>query len=598
MGESMNWNQELGSSLLWIAKAYGLSCLLFVLATWALVRLTSWGRQFWQLSGGYFNLRRSAKPLLAIALILLLTLTGVRIDVVLSNWSNGLYNSLQQLNESLFWSFIRIFCIIAGIHVLRSLFSFYVNQSFSIHWRAWLNEQLLQRLLQDDAYYRLQFLPQQSDNPDQRIQQDVSSFVGSSLGLSMGVVSALVSTLAYTLILWNLSGPLQLLGVEIPRAMVFAVFVYVLIATVLAVKIGRPLVRLNFLNEQYNANYRYLLVRLLEYAESIAFYAGEKVEGMLLRSRFGQIIHNNWRIVFRSLKFQGFNLIVSQTAVVFPLIVQADRFFSKQITLGDLMQTSQAFGTLHDNLSFFRNAYDDFAGYRAVLNRLSGYCDSMQEAADLPRPDIRSEGKRLALQGFQLRQPGGDCLLRDVNFELAPGSALLIRGPSGSGKTTLLRSLAGLWPYSSGQIIRPAHGVMFLSQKPYLPGGSLRDALYYPATPPSGSSEDAIQVLQAVQLGHLQDRLDEERDWSQTLSLGEQQRLAFGRLLLNQPDIAFLDEASSALDEGLEDALYRLLRQHLPGTTVVSVGHRSSLVQHHAQQLQILEQGRWQLLGS
>lgn len=591
----MDWNQELGTSLVWVAKAYGITCLLFVIAIWALVRLTSWGRQFWQLSGAYFSLHRSAKPLLTMALILLLTLAGVRLDVVLSNWSNGLYTSLQQLNESLFWSFVRIFCILASLHVLRSLFSFYVNQSFSIHWRAWLNEQLLHKLLHEDAFYRLQYLPQRSDNPDQRIQQDVSSFVSSSLGLSMGVVSALVSTLAYTLILWNLSGPLQLLGVEIPRAMVFAVFVYVLIATVLAVKIGRPLVRLNFLNEQYNANYRYLLVRLLEYAESIAFYAGEKVEGMLLRSRFGQIIHNNWRIVFRSLKFQGFNLIVSQTAVVFPLIVQAHRFFSKQITLGDLMQTSQAFGTLHDNLSFFRNAYDDFAGYRAVLNRLSGYCDSMQEAASLPRPDIQPDGKRLALQGFNLHSPGGDCLLEQVNLEIATGSTILIRGRSGSGKTTLLRSLAGLWPYSSGRIIRPDNGLMFLSQKPYLPGGSLRDALYYPATPPAGNSQEALAALQAVQLGHLQTRLDEEADWSHTLSLGEQQRLAFGRLLLNKPDIAFLDEASSALDEGLEDAMYRLLRQQLPATTVVSVGHRSSLQQYHQLQLHILGQGRWQL---
>lgn len=592
----MDWNQELGTSLVWVAKAYGITCLLFVIVVWSLTRLTSWGRQFWQLSGAYFSLRRSTKPLLAIALILLLTLIGVRIDVVLSNWSNGLYNSLQQLNESLFWSFIRIFCIVASMHVLRSMFSFYVNQSFSIHWRAWLNEQLLQRLLSQQAFYRLQYLPQRSDNPDQRIQQDVSSFVDSSLGLSMGVVRSLVSTLAYTLILWNLSGPLQLLGVEIPRAMVFAVFVYVLIATVLAVKIGRPLVRLNFLNEQYNANYRYLLVRLLEYAESIAFYAGEKVEGMLLRSRFGQIIHNNWRIVFRSLKFQGFNLIVSQTAVVFPLIVQAHRFFSKQITLGDLMQTSQAFGTLHDNLSFFRNAYDDFAGYRAVLNRLSGYCDSMQEAATLPRPAISHQGKRLALEAFSLHSPAGDCLLDNVSMEIPAGSALLIRGRSGSGKTTLLRSLAGLWPYSKGQITLPASGVMFLSQKPYLPGGSLRDALYYPATPPQGSSAELEQVLQKIQLGHLLSRLDEERDWGHSLSLGEQQRLAFGRLLLNKPDIAFLDEASSALDEGLEDAMYRLLREQLPDTTLVSVGHRSSLLQYHQQQLQILGQGRWEIL--
>src|SRR5690606_11336507 len=248
------------------------------------------------------------------------------------------------------------FAILAGVHVVRALVDFYIQQSFIIHWRKWLNEHLLSQWLENQSYFRTQYLAKGIDNPDQRIQQDITLFAQTSLSLSMGVINALVSTIAYTLILWGLSGPLALLGIEIPRGMVFLVFAYVLIATVFAIRIGRPLILLNFLNERFNADYRYALVRLREYAESIAFYAGEKVEGALLRHRFSQVIGNAWAIVRRSLKFLGFNFVVSQTAAVFPFIIQAQRFFSKQISLGDLVQTSQAFGRLQDNLSFFRTA--------------------------------------------------------------------------------------------------------------------------------------------------------------------------------------------------------------------------------------------------
>lgn len=590
----MNWDQELTVSALWLAKAYGLTCLLFVAACWGLASFTRWGRQFWALSGGYFSPRRSWRPLIGLALILLLTLAGVRLDVVLTNWSNGLYTALQKNDESLFWGFVRLFCLLASIHVFRTLLNAFISQSFGIHWREWLNEKLLHKLLQEQTYYRNQFLAQRIDNPDQRIQQDVTSFVQSSLSLSMGVVGSLVSVIAFSLILWDLSGPLTLAGLTIPHGMVFLAFAYVAVSTVFAFRIGRPLVKLNFFNEQLNANYRYSLVRLREYAESIAFYAGERVEGALLRSRFGQIISNNWQIVYRTLKFQGFNLIVSQAAVVFPLVIQAHRFFSKQITLGDLMQTSQVFGQLHDGLSFFRQAYDDFAGYRATLERLSGLTQSADQASALPRPNIAHDGQRLALEDFTLLSPAGVPLISALTLDVPEGEALLVRGRSGSGKTTLLRSLAGIWPYSRGKIIRPAEHTLFLSQRPYLPEGSLLDALYYPATPQPGGEARAREVLQLVQLGHLCDRLEQHDNWGVILSLGEQQRLAFGRLLLNQPRIAFLDEATSALDEGLEDAMYRLVRHQLPGTSLISVGHRSTLRQHHDRELEIGLDGRWQ----
>ncbi|PLC51864.1 ABC transporter ATP-binding protein [Pollutimonas subterranea] len=656
---------------MWLVQAYLITVVLSAATVWGLARFTVWGRQFWSLTAAYFLPRRDWRPLATLLLILFLTLCAVRLDVLLSDWSNTMYTSLQNLDSTGFWRAMVLFAILATVHVLRVLIEFYVQQAFTIRWRVWLNEELLSRWLDRQTYYRTQYLDTPIDNPDQRIQQDVATFVEMSLVLSMGVVNALVSTFAFTLILWTLSGPLSAMGVELPRGMVFLVFAYVIIATVFAVKIGRPLIMLNFLNERFNADYRYALVRLREYSESIAFYAGEKVEGALLRSRFTHVISNAWAIVFRSIKFQGFNLSVSQAAVVFPFIIQAQRFFSKQISLGDLMQTAQAFGRLQDNLSFFRTAYDSFATYRATLDRLSGFTKAIAESRELPEPTIHAQGPRLAVEQLTIHTPAAALLIDSLTIEVSPNAPLLIQGPSGSGKTTLLRAIAGLWPYCDGTIIRPEENVLFLSQKPYLPLGTLRDALYYPQQLPSldtapqaaihqqqeaaiasahGAPSDldalatsrsvelgtepetsslavhadaldasgdprdsappdaetgaasrgrAEEVLHRVQMGHLVDRLDQVADWGRILSLGEQQRLAFGRLLLSAPAAAFLDEATSAMDEGLEDAMYRLVREQLPHTRLVSVGHRSTLAKHHACQLILKGKGTgaWVLAG-
>jgi len=592
----MDWSRELLSSSLWLAKAYGITTVLFLLTGWLLIRTTQWGRQFWSLTGAFFSPRRSLKSLGVIAVVLFFTLAAVRVDVLFSTWYNGMYTALQQLNEKVFWREMWVFAALASVHVVRILLEFYIRQSFTIHWREWLNERLLAHWIEKRAYYRTQYLAHPADNPDQRLQQDITSLVSITLELSMGAVNALVSIFAYTLILWGLSGMFSLLGVQIPHGMVFVIFAYVIVATVFAFKIGRPLVKLNFLNEQLNADYRYALVRVREYAENIAFYCGEKVEGALLRSRFGHIIQNAWAIIFRSLKFQGFNLAISQTAMVFPFIIQAKRFFSKQITLGDMVQTAQAFATLHDNLSFFRNAYDNFAAYRAVLNRLSGFNEAIDNANALPSPAVSQQGSRVALEALSVHRPDGRLLLSEATLEIESGAPLLIRGRSGVGKTTLLRALAGLWPYCEGKVIRPSERVMFLSQKPYLPLGSLRDALYYPDAPPADDDQQARQVLQDIQLSQLVDRLDEPADWGHILSLGEQQRLAFGRLLLGRPQAAFLDEATSAMDEEMEDALYSLLRARLPQMVLVSVGHRSSLLVHHPRQLELYGEGRWAIV--
>lgn len=593
----MNWHQALQESLSWLAIASIVTFIGFTAAGALAVRFTRWGRQFWSLAGPYFSFRRSWRPLLVFALLLVLTLFSVRLNVLFSFWYNGFYSALQALDQTAFWYLLGVFAVLATIHVLRSLFTYYVTQAFNIHWRVWLTERLTADWMQGDAYYRGRFLAEPVDNPDQRIELDVNAFVTGSVSLALGAVSALVSLVAFTAILWGLSAPLTVGGVEIPRAMVFAVYLYVIVATWIAFRLGRPLIRLNFLNEKLTANFRYALMRLRENAENIAFYQGAQVERGTLLGRFGALIVNVWALVYRSLKFNGFNLGISQVAVVFPFILQAPRFFSGAIKLGDVMQTSQAFGQVQDSLSFFRESYDTFAQYRATLDRLTGFLDANQQASTLPRVTTQEQAQALDIAGLQVLRPDGHALIADLNLRLRAGQALLIKGPSGSGKTTLLRALAGLWPYAKGEVRRPlGNQALFLSQRPYLPLGDLRTAIAYPA--PGTPTDDGRmqQALRQVNLAHLVERLDVSNDWSNILSVGEQQRLAFARLLFNRPQVVFLDESTSAMDEGLEHALYSLLRTEMPDTLLVSVGHRSTLATFHTHRLEMDGQGGWSLL--
>jgi vitamin B12/bleomycin/antimicrobial peptide transport system ATP-binding/permease protein len=597
--ESINWSTEWLTSLMWVGKVFIFVVIGFTLIAWFLVRRTRWGRQFWRLSGMYFIPRMRTwlawRPILTVALLLLFTVISVRLNVLLSFQGNDMLTAMQQLNAPAFWKSIGVFGILATIYVLLVLISFYVGQAQIIHWRLWLNQRMVGDWLGGTAYHRMRFVSQPVDNPDQRIQQDITSYTSDSQDLALGAVASSVSLVSFTIILWQLSGPVTVFGQQIPRAMVFLAYVYVIIATVFAFRIGRPLIRLNFLNELLTASYRYALVRVRDNSENIAFYRGEQVENTGLMARFAAVIANTWAIVFRSLKFQGFNLVISQIAVVFPYVIQAPRFFSQQITLGDVNQTATAFGQVEGALSFFRLAYDDFASYRASLNRLTQLLDANEEARALPTPVTEERTSGLGVRDLDVRLPDGRPLLMDLDLDLASGESLLVKGPSGSGKTTLLRSLAGLWPYVSGTIARPLDGrVMFCGQQPYLPLGTLRAALAYPSPVETLSEDQAIETLRAVHLGYLAERLDLETDWSKTLSPGEQQRLAFGRIFIEHPALVFLDETTSALDEGMEHSIYELLRDRLPDCTVVSVGHRSSLERLHTNELTLLGEGQWE----
>ena len=589
----MDYTQEIITSSLWIARTLALTVIFFSLGIFLLVRLTNWGKQFWMFAGGYLSPKRSIKPLLFFVLIVTLTLFSVRLSLVHSTWYNNMYTSLQEFNQTVFWEQMILFCFIAGFSVTAALISYYLNQRFSINWIEWLNTELLEKWMDKRAYYKSQYMGNNLDNPDQRIQQDIQSYVKTTLSLSTGVIDAVTSMISYTILLWGLAGPMTLLGIEIPRAMVYLVFAYVIFTTLIAFWLGKPLIRLNFANEKLNANYRYSLIRVKEYAESIAFYAGEKVEKSRLYKQFRAVIDNMWDIVFRALKFSGFNLVVSQISVVFPLLIQVSRYFEKQIKLGDLMQTLQVFGKLHSNLSFFRNTYDSFAEYKATLDRLTGFHYSVEAAQKQSKTDITDHPTDVIFQHLSVKSPMGKILIKDLNLTLTQGNSLLIQGQSGVGKTTLLRTIAGLWSYAEGKIFCPQHNTLFLSQRPYLPQGNLLTALYYPDTTENVDLAKITRVLEQVQLAHLQDRLEQEQDWSRILSLGEQQRLAFARLLLHKPTVAFLDEASASLDEGMEYAMYRLIREELPNTTIISVGHRSTLVPLHQQQLELHTDGSW-----
>lgn len=595
MGTELDWSTEWLTSALWIVGVFTATALGCAVLVALLSRYTVWGWQFRRLAFPYFSPRgpEGWRPLISVLLVLLLAIASVRLNVLLSYQGNGMLTALQNLDAPSFWFYIGIFAILATIHVTRVLVEFYVQQALVIRWRVWTTNRLIGDWLDGRAYHKGRYTDAAVDNPDQRIQEDTASFPQVSVTLAVGAVSSLVSLVSFTLILWALSGPLSVFGIEIPRAMTFLAYIFVIVASVIAFRIGRPLILLNFLQERFNATFRYALVRLRENSENVAFQRGERVESGILGTRFRDVISNAWAIVFRSLKFQGFNLGVSQVSVVFPYIVQAPRFFSQQITLGDLNQTATAFGEVHDALSFFRNAYDDFASYRAILDRLTGLLDANAAARALPAAEV--EDGDLQIRDLTVRRPDDGVLVDDLGLELAAGSSLLVTGPSGGGKTTLLRSIAQLWPYTAGSVRRPVDdGSLFLPQQPYLPLGTLRDALAYPGPGSEMDDARAAELLRKVQLPQLIDRLDEVDDWARRLSPGEQQRLGFARVLVVQPKVVFLDEATSALDEGLEQSLYTLLREELPDLVIVSVGHRSSLRRFHDELLVLDSNGSWE----
>jgi vitamin B12/bleomycin/antimicrobial peptide transport system ATP-binding/permease protein len=541
----------------------------------------------WRLTRPYWSSeeRWAARGLLAA--IVALNLGAVAIEVWLTQVNSTIFNALEEKNQSGFIDALLMFGGLALVFIAVAVYRLYLNQMLQIRWRRWLTERYLGDWLENQTFYRLNFTSNGADNPDQRIAEDLRGFVQLTLSLSLGFLTNIVSLVSFLAILWSLSGGASLFGVEIPGYMVWVALVYAVGGTWITHKIGKPLAKLSFDQQKYEADFRFALVRLRENAESIALQHGERQEANRFSDRFGQVVSNWWAIMRTQKRLVWFTAGYGQVAVIFPLLVAAPRYFSGAIPLGALMQTSQAFGQVQGALSWFIDAYTSLADWHATTSRLVGFHHAVEavRAANSRHAGIeRVEGSDAALHldGLALALPTSGAPLLSADLTVAPGERLLISGASGSGKSTLLRAIAGIWPFGKGQVRLPVGAAsMTLPQKPYMPIGSLRAAVAYPANADAFDDATLRAVLVDVGMAGFANRLDEEDHWSQRLSGGEQQRVAIARALLQKPAWLYLDEATSACDPETEERLYGLLRDRLPATAIVSVGHRTSLIAHH-----------------
>lgn len=558
-------------------------------------------RAFMRLARPYWQSdeRRLAWTLLAT--VVALDLASVFMLVQVNRWYNGFYNTLQEHDRPGFVALLWYFAFLAAVYIAIAVARGWFNQLLQIRWRAWLTERLSGRWLSGQAMYRMQVTRSGADNPDQRIAEDLMLLCDQSLDLGLGLLNAVVTLASFVVVLWALSGPATVtIGateLSIPGYMVWAAIAYAFIGTWLADRIGRPLAALSFEQQRREADFRFSLARLRENAEAVALHAGEGEERARLARRFAAVIGNYRQLMERNKRLGWFSTGYNQLAVVFPFIVAAPRYFSRELTLGGLMQISSAFGRVHDALSWLVNSYALYAKWRATVGRLSGFEAAIDEAlaaGQRPQHAQRPEGG-LRVAGLEVTLPSGQTLVRDLDLDLQPGERLLVAAPSGTGKSTLLRALAGIWPCSRGHTWGPPREVMmFLPQRPYLPLGTLREALWYPQPVPASAPQfDAL--VEACGLDHLAPRLDEVAGWAQVLSGGEQQRVALARALLHQPAVLFLDEATSALDEASEERMYKLIVQRLPDATLVSVGHRPGLARWHGLRLDPVGDARWAL---
>ena len=549
-------------------------------------------RGFWTLFKGYWSSEEKWKARGLLAFVISLNFAMVYLLVQLNEWYNTFYNALQNYEAESFWSLIGEFSAIAFTYIVIAVYAVYLRQMLQIKWRTWMTNNYLSAWMGNQTYYRLQ---DAADNPDQRISEDIGQFVNLSLGLIIGFLKQLTTLAAFGVVLWELSGSIEIAGLIIPGYMFWFSFVYSGVGTFLAHKVGRKLISLNFDQQKYEADFRFSMMRVRENSESIAFYRGEAAEMEGFNLKFSNVIKNYWQLMKKTKHLNFYVNGYGQLAIIVPLIMAAPRYFSKEIQLGGLMQISSAFGRVQDALSYFVDSYDTLASLAAVINRLAGFTEHIDEAQQIKSKVTTAQAPELKISSLNVSLPNGRELLKKLSLELQNSKALLVTGASGCGKSTLLRTLAGIWAYASGEIALPNHSkVMFLPQKPYLPLGTLRRALIYPLAEENSPPDDKLkETLQLADLPALVDKLDAAEDWSRILSLGEQQRLAFARVLLSAPDYIFLDEATSALDEPREIEMYELMRRQLPKMTVVSVGHRSTLFNLHDIELNLDGKGNY-----
>jgi len=558
----------------------------------------------WRIAIPYFSSEDKWAGRGLLAAVVSIELSLVAIDVLLNQWNARFYNALQERNWESFVREIGIFSLLAACFIALAVYQLYLNQWLQIRWRRWLTSHYLGEWLQGPNHYRMQLQGDAADNPDQRVSDDVKLFVERTLDIGLQLLSSAVTLASFVVILWGLSeaAPLHLFGKEypIPGYLVWGAVMYAVFGTALTQWIGSPLIRLDFNQQRYEANFRFNLVRVRENSEQIALLQGESAERARLWDRFDNVVENWYGIMSRTKRLTAFTASYSQAAVIFPYILAAPAYFADKIQLGGLTQTASAFGSVQRALSVFVTIYRTLAEWRAVVARLDGFEMSIASATTLASsPDsigvVSSDGgKAIDLRKLMVNLPNGKPLVAADGLGLRAGERTLVTGPSGSGKSTLFRAIAGIWPFGNGSIAVPANAsLMMLPQRPYFPIGSLHAAIVYPSETESFNPDRVRDVLAMVGLPQLGPRLEEEGHWNRMLSLGEQQRLGLARALLHKPDYLFLDEATASLDEPSEADLYALLTGKLPQTTIVSIGHRSTLEAFHQRNITMVRDGDW-----
>jgi vitamin B12/bleomycin/antimicrobial peptide transport system ATP-binding/permease protein len=558
----------------------------------------------WRISAPYFRSEDKWAGRGLLAAVIAIQLALVAIDVILNQWQNRFFNALQDYNWDVFVREIGVFCAIAASYIALAVYQLYLQQWLQIRWRRWLTRHYLGEWLHRANHYRMQLQGDAADNPDQRIAEDVKLFVDRTLDIGLNLLSSVVTLLSFVVILWGLSAaaPLHLFGrdFDIPGYMVWGALIYAIFGTALTQWIGSPLVQLTFQQQRYEADFRFNLVRARENSEQIALLKGEGAERERLWYRFTNVVENWYGIMSRTKRLTAFTASYSQAAVIFPYILVAPAYFAKKVQLGGLQQTASAFGSVQTALSVFVTIYRTLAEWRAVVARLDGFETAIARSAPVAVADGTSSigvnssdgGKAIDLRSLEVRLPDGKPLVSADGLSLRSGERTLLTGPSGSGKSTLFRAIAGIWPFGHGSVAIPADAsVMMLPQRPYFPIGTLHGAIAYPGETESFSTDQVRDALEQVGLPQLGSRLTEEAHWNRMLSLGEQQRLGLARALLHRPDYLFLDEATASLDEPSEAALYKLLAEKLPQTTIVSIGHRSTLDAFHQRNISMVRDG-------
>jgi putative ATP-binding cassette transporter len=560
----------------------------YATSAWGLIK-PYWVSEDWKAAWGLLT------AIVAINLLI------VAFNVWFNKWNAKFYNALQVKDFPQFWHQLMLFSIAAFVFIALAVYRTYLRQMLEFRWRQWLTTRYLRAWLGEAAFYRIE-RDRLADNPDQRISDDLQTFASNTLALSLGLLSTIVTLFSFITILWTISGPLvfHFTGSTwtIPGYMVWAAAIYAVFGSYVIHKVGRALVSINYQQQRVEADFRFGLIRVRENAEQIALYDGVRTERGNAQHVFVRIRDNWWRIMKYTRRLNVATTFYAQAAIIFPFVVASPRYFAGALTLGVLMQVVDAFGTVSGSFSWIIDNYASLVSWRATVNRLREFTRVIQSThlRESVSPATEHGGinlhyvdsDSLATRDLQLALPNGTPLASIADITVKPGSRWLVRGPSGAGKSTLLRAFAGLWPFGDGAIDAPVGArTMFVPQQSYLPIGTLKAALMYPAAGEAFSDEACADVLRACRLEGYVERLAESAHWTRVLSPGEQQRLAAARVLLHKPDFLFLDEATSALDPANEAHLYRLLIERLPSTAIVSVAHRESLVSVHENVLDI-----------